>query len=290
LILSRARAADVVVAQRVILEQTTIEGLERIGSRVVFDFDDSIFLTEPDGFKRMLGAAWKVLAGSDSGFEAARRHHDQVVYLPSVVDVDRFRHAREVKTRASETVTVGWIGGPSTVEYLEVVAAPVRALHEEGLRLRLLLAGTGYSDVVPDFGRAQIEAIPRYDAADIPALTSMIDIGIMPLPDTEWARGKCAMKFLIYGAAKKPCVASRVGQITRIAREDDEVLLAATEEEWRSRLHDLLRSSERRKTLGTAAHNLVKRDFSLDVGFEILKREVVEALRREDGSTARRVE
>ncbi len=273
-ILVQANSVDAVFVQWVCLNRTTLETLARRGCPVIYDFDDALYLSNPQGFKNMLEYSWCVVAGSTEGFEVASKQHRKVVHVPSTVDLSKFQphpKPRQVETRP---VTIGWIGGPSTAKYLHLIAEPVRRLVDRGIALRLLFAGTGYSDCPQNFGPVPVNFIHQYSDTDIPEITRKIDVGIMPLPDTAWARGKCAMKFLIYGAANLPCIASGVGEIRQIARHGVDVLLAFSEEEWTLHLGQLIDSSEMRIRVGAAAYDLVSRKFSIKSGYELLRNRV----------------
>jgi glycosyltransferase involved in cell wall biosynthesis len=92
-----------------------------------------------------------------------------------------------------------------------------------------------------------------------------IDIGIMPLRDSPWARGKCAFKLIQYMSCGKPVVASPVGMNPKVVREGVEGYLAATEEEWMEKLRTLLRDPSLRWEMGKQGRRLVESEYSVRV-------------------------
>jgi glycosyltransferase involved in cell wall biosynthesis len=102
-----------------------------------------------------------------------------------------------------------------------------------------------------------------WSLASEPRDLASFDIGVMPLPDTEWTRGKCGYKLLQYFSAGVPAVASPVGVNTRIVGEGGERgLLASTDEEWRAALEKLIRDHQARQEMGARARSFVEKDYS----------------------------
>jgi glycosyltransferase involved in cell wall biosynthesis len=182
----------------------------------IYDFDDALYAGYPGGalsrgrhidwvWRRSVRAADTVIAGNDLLAEHASAYASDVVVIPSCIEPANY----VVKTdyRVSETPRAVWLGSPSTEIQLAVVRAPLLALHRElGLRLTLISAGKrshGDLDAMID----RVAWTPDGFAAQVAAA----DIGIMPLEDDEWTRGKCAYKLLQYAAAALPVVGSAVG-------------------------------------------------------------------------------
>ena len=141
-----------------------------------------------------------------------------------------------------EVVTIGWIGSRSTSDDLREVLPIVGRLNERGVKARLVLIGAGPLE----FTAPCLERRPWSEASEADELASF-DIGIMPLPDNEWTRGKCGYKLLQYFAAGVPAVASPVGVNTRIVGDRRERgLLAATPQEWSSSLEELVKDHQAR--------------------------------------------
>jgi hypothetical protein len=152
-------------------------------------------------------------------------------------------------------VTVGWIGSHTTTEYLHPVLPVFERLNAQGLRARLVLVGAA-----PEISAPWIEHRPWSLETESRDLADF-DLGIMPLPDTEWARGKCGYKVLQYFSAGIPAVASPVG-ITRELVGEERGMLATSPTEWRSALETLLAGVDERRQRGAIARDFVERFYS----------------------------
>jgi glycosyltransferase involved in cell wall biosynthesis len=241
-----------------------------VRSRVpyVVDYDDAIF-HRYDGNPRMLVRAFlrekiravmrgarTVIAGNaylasyarDSG--AAR-----IEVLPTVVDLSRYACD---SVRRREEVTIGWIGSGSTARYLELVRRPLEEACRSGRARVVVLGGQK-----PSLGDLPVE-FHRWSEDTEADEISRFDVGIMPLPDTPWERGKCGYKLLQYMACGKPVVASPVGANREIVRHGENGLLASGEEEWAKALVTLRDDEPLRRRLGAAGRATVEERYSLD--------------------------
>lgn len=178
----------------------------------------------------------------------------RVEIVPSCVDPSR----QPLRVHESaDVVTVGWIGSQTTSEYLKPLLPVFAALNDRSLRARLVLVGAD-----PALRAEWIEHRSWSRAREAADLASF-DIGIMPLPDTDWARGKCGYKILQYFSAGVCAIASPVG-VTRDLIGDDRGLMASSDQEWRSALEALVNDAARRRESGAAARTFVEREFSYD--------------------------
>lgn len=182
----------------------------RRAARGVYDFDDALAVSADGPFpltkiwRRSVAAADVVIAGNDLLAEQAAEISDNVVVIPSCVEPELYVEKRDY---AFETPTAVWIGSPSAESYLATIARPLLEAHRRtGLRLRLVSAGNaslGMLDEIID----RVDWTPTGFAA---ALESA-DVGIMPLPNDPWTRGKCAYKLLQYAATGLPLIGTPVG-------------------------------------------------------------------------------
>ncbi|MGI8733559.1 MAG: glycosyltransferase family 4 protein [Pyrinomonadaceae bacterium] len=269
---------------------------ERLGHRsgvpLIFDFDDAVFvpyvspsngylsyLKFPAKTKTICRLATHVIAGNPYLADYARQTNDNVSIVPTTIDTEKY----EVVPRKDNSVPViGWSGSFSTVQHLDSLARALRRLAQKE-NFRLLVIGTS----VYKIDGVDVEALPWRSATEVSDLRQ-IDIGIMPLPDEAWSRGKCGLKALQYMALGIPTVCSPVGVNSEIIQDSVNGFLAATEDEWVTKLSQLLHDAKLRARLGAAGRETVEAKYSAAVQaprvYEILRSVVAEAGARQNES------
>ena len=237
-------------------------------SRLVLDYDDAVFHRYDehrsplvrgllgDKLDRLMRAADMVTAGNDYLAERARAAGcARVEWLPTVIDLARYPDA--TPKPATVPVTVGWIGSPATAGYLRQVADALTPLRDEGL-IRCVAIGARADQLLG----TPFEAAPWSDETEVEALRAF-DIGIMPLPDAPWERGKCGYKLIQYMACGLPVVASPVGVNTTIVRPDENGWLADTPEQWAAAIRHLAEDAGLRQQMGAAGRRQVEDTYCL---------------------------
>ena len=256
----RVRAAwrryDAIVIEREIFDNPTWD-LERrfreITPRLILDVDDAIFLRYPEKFAAIAGMCDTVVAGNPLLAEKAAEFCRDVVVIPTCVELDDYR--LHDGTRVTGPPVIGWIGTPSNIPYLRQVAGPLRRLRERfPFRLRIV---TDVEAARREAGWEELSALGAewrpWTASGAAAEIAEFDVGIMPLPDEEWARYKCGFKLLQYMASGVAPVGSPVGVNRTILEDGVSGVLPVGDEAWFAALHGLLESPERRQAMGTAA-------------------------------------
>lgn len=261
--------------------------LSSLGVPYVVDYDDATFHRYDRSSNPLLRGLWPrkidavmrgaalVIAGNRYLADRARAAGARrVEILPTVVDPRRYQVR---PPNAGEPFTVGWMGTPVTQRYLAPVAAPLAEVVAGRGRVRLVGA-----DRLPEgLATGSVELRPwaeETEANDILAF----DVGIMPLDDTEWERGKCGYKLLQYMAAGRAVVASPVGVNPEIVDPGVTGFLARTPEDWRSALGRLRDDPALRQRMGEAGRRRVESAYSLDLAEPRLRALL------ESGSTAAR--
>lgn len=248
-------------------------GIERVllgGSRaLVIDYDDAIF-HRYDGhhsgpvrallghkIDRLMARATVVIAGNEYLAGRARNAGARrVEILPSVIDLARYRQKTSSTTRG---FAVGWIGSPSTTPYLQSLEPAFARLRDlPGLRV-INLGGHPWSPL--DFAvenRAWSEDTEVGDMLEF-------DVGVMPLPDEPWTRGKCAFKLIQYMGCALPVVASPVGANATVVADGVTGFLATTPDQWAQALRKLADDPELRARMGREGYERAARRYSLEV-------------------------
>lgn len=246
----------------------------RFNRRLVFGFDDAIYAGHQDAhigihpflykFKYGPHVDWTirnsvhVIVGNDFLAAYARRLNPNVTVVPTVIDTQVFRPSEHP---GGSKIRIGWMGSPTTSGYLYALQEVLKELvrrHPEELEIHF------YGDPhVPRFtpGVFVHDFCLETEVQDLQSL----DIGIMPLPDNEWTKGKCAFKAIQYMAVGMPTVASPVGMVRELIVDHHTGLLASSAEEWLQKLSLLIESKALRQQIGARGRKRVEEGFSLEV-------------------------
>jgi glycosyltransferase involved in cell wall biosynthesis len=238
----------------------------RTAKPMIFDFDDAIHLLHTTPANRRVGwlkfsgktasiCRWSrhVVVANEGLARYARQYSTRVSVVPSSVDTERFLpSARPVGPR----VRVGWTGSATSLAYLEDFAPILREVGHQ-CPFDLIV----HSDREPDLPGIPHEWrrwSPETEAEEL----GRFDIGIMPMPDNEWARGKSAMKALLYMAMGIPAVCSAVGTNNEVIVHGENGLLARTPADWLTAVRALIESPDLRRRLGDAGRRTVEAHYS----------------------------
>ncbi len=276
--LARAREYDVAVLERKLIQPWELAFLRRRSQRLVFDFDDAIMYrssrwTKPGSrtrmakFRRIVESCDLILAGNSFLREQALKFtsEDRVFVIPTVVDLARYPMRAEGE--ATEEVTMGWIGSSGTIHYVEKILPALEEVAKRFPRVCLKIV----CDRFLESSFIRVVKKPWEETQEIKDLQSF-DIGIMPLTDDLWARGKCALKIVQYLAVGVPVVCSPVGMNGDIVRDGLNGFWATTRREWVDRLGILIEDPQLRKDMGRAGRRIVEEGYSLQVVGERLTR------------------
>ena len=290
--LSNIQSYDVVVVYReaMLFGRPWIERyISRKGIPTIFDFDDAIWIPvksqtgispfikkivkSEKKFDKIMKLFTHIIAGNEYLARHSRLFNNNVSVIPTVVDTDYYKPVAQVQ-KQQQNLVIGWIGSGSTAMYLKLLDNIWKHLPQH---YRLNVIGGTYNA-----SGIQTNCI-KWSLNTELAEMAEFDIGIMPLPDDEWAKGKCGLKALQYMAMEIPCVASPVGVNTEIIQDGVNGFLAKDEEEWIKKLTLLIENPELRQSLGKAGRKTVEERYSVKVWAP----KYVEVLRKvggEDGS------
>jgi len=228
---------DLVYIERELLIRWTPK-LEKLAMAMapksIFDFDDAIYLRHHEAVAAICARATRVVVGNETLAAWARKHTDRVSVIPTAIDTARYvPGARDGKT-------VVWTGSAENLKYLAAIRSRIR----QPLRV--------VCDRKPDF---DCEYVPWSPATEVEALRTAA-VGVMPLPDDDWARGKCGFKLLQYMACGLPSVASPVGVNAEIVGETGVV-----GEDWEAGIAKALEMD------GAAARSRIEERYSVNAVF-----------------------
>jgi len=221
---------------------------------------------------RVMARADLVIAGNDYLAQRARDAGARCVrLLPTVVDLERYQPMQRDLGRLP--LVVGWMGSPSTAKYLELLFPVADRLRREHL-VRFVAAGATATQV-----EGSSFEVAQWSEAGEAAMLEAFDIGVMPLADEDWERGKCGYKLIQYMASGLPVVASPVGINTSIVAHGDNGFLAESAEDWYVALNSLLTSASRRRDFGGAGRAQVESAYCLEVTAPKLRAHLVDCIR-----------
>ncbi|NQV88105.1 MAG: glycosyltransferase family 4 protein [Parcubacteria group bacterium] len=244
------------------------------GVRYIVDYDDALFhLYENktgiwarfflhNKIDHIMRHAFYVIAGND--YLAKRAHRAgalRVVVIPSTVPVDEYSMKDHANT--NKLPTIGWIGSPSTVSHLALAVPYLISLHVM-YPFRLYVVGSEGKVLntgnIPTIYQKWTEQTQSRHLQEF-------DIGIMPLIEGNWERGKCGYKLIQYMASGLPVVASAVGANKQIVEDGIDGFLVSSEQEWQDRLQELFRSPQLRQQMGSAGRKKVSKFYDINICF-----------------------
>lgn len=273
--LQRSKNFDIVFIQReaLLIGSSFFEKKFYKKNNVVFDFDDSIwlldtspenkkfeFLKNSDKTKVNISNAHAVISGNTYLANYAKQFNKNVTIIPTTIDTSI--HKPISKNLASETkkIVIGWSGSISTMKHFEM-AIPVlkELLIKYPNQLEIHVIGQA------SYKNKELEIISKswHSKTEVEDL-NCFDIGIMPLPDDEWAKGKCGLKGLSYMACGIATVMSPVGVNTEIIQHNYNGYLATTQNEWLDALSTLIENKEMRELIGRRGLETVVKRYSVE--------------------------
>lgn len=241
--------------------------------KIIYDFDDAIWLPNTSQENKMAAFlkwhskvaaickwSYKVSCGNSFLANYARQFNKNVIISPTTIDTNNVHNPALFSVdKKSTAIVIGWTGSQSTLPYLEPFVSTVKKLEAKFPgKVRLLII----ANKDPQFHLDFIDFIPWSKRTEVGDLLK-IDIGIMPLTDDIWAKGKCGFKALQYMSLEIPALVSPVGVNTEIVENGLNGYWCATEADWIHSLEKLITNSEERKKMGLAGRKKVVASYSV---------------------------
>lgn len=240
------------------------------GAKVIFDFDDSIWLADtspgnkkwewikkPEKFFKSAAYAHTVIAGNAYLAVKAQQVNKNVIVIPTTIDTDI--HIPKPELRKKAYVTIGWSGSVSTVKHFDQlvpVLIKLKERYKDQIRFKVIGEKNYHNTLLAT------EAVAWSETTEVDELNSL-DIGIMPLPNDEWANGKCGLKGLSYMACGVPTVMAEVGVNKSIVKHGINGFLAANDYEWFNFLGELIENKSLRLQIGNKGRETVLEKYSV---------------------------
>jgi glycosyltransferase involved in cell wall biosynthesis len=262
------KSASAIICHKLLLPRVEVNLLNYLNNHLFLDVDDAIFLKEPKwvGHKRprskIRESKFKYIA-STCKFNITGNQHlknkieslgGKAIILPTGTEANTYTNMED---KGSSLCRIVWIGLPTNLRYLEMIHSVFKTLQEKYPTLRLRIICSKF----PDWEDVTMEKIFWSKYIEYQTLAES-DIGIMPLDDSEYSKGKCAFKLLQYMAAGLPCVASPVGANKEVIDNGETGFLANTEKEWIDTLSLLIENKEMRKTMGNKGREVSATEYN----------------------------
>jgi glycosyltransferase involved in cell wall biosynthesis len=241
--------------------------IARSGVPVVFDFDDAIFVSYkspsngylsylkfPSKTSEICRLSTHIMAGNEFLAEYAREFNKNVTIVPTTIDTNKYLPKQP--NTLDDKITIGWSGSFSTIQHLDTVRDVLQELARTE-KFRLQVIGTPEYEI----SGVDVESMQWRADSEVEDL-GQIDIGIMPLPDDNWSKGKCGLKALQYMALGIPTVCSPVGVNSTIIDDGVNGFLAGDAAEWIAKLKQLIHDLGLRNKMGRAGRETVERGYS----------------------------
>ncbi|MBU0755384.1 MAG: glycosyltransferase family 4 protein [Planctomycetes bacterium] len=268
----RLHEYDLVILQRKLFNWIDLHSLRAHAKKLVFDVDDALCirdsaskspysLTRKIRFRRTVKRSDFVLCGNEWIRKTVAEFNINTAVVPTVVDLSRYEEA--VSLTDNRSFTAVWIGSRVTLFYLENLLPELEPLAKKikGFKIRVI------SDRFPNNPHIDIERIPWTRETEITAL-SACHVGLMPLIEDAWSRGKCGLKLIQYGAAGLPSICTPLGVNQDIVVHKETGFHASTPEEWRGSIEALARNPLLRNEMGKKAKDRISQDYSLSAHLE----------------------
>lgn len=240
--------------------------------RIIYDFDDAIWLTDKKDeskiekylrhrskVSRICKWSYRTSCGNQYLADYAKQFSQQVIITPTTIDTTKLHNPELYPEIPSSTrIVIGWTGSHSTLKYIDSIVPVIQKLQASYSFVDFLVI----ANQKPDLNISRMEFIKWKKETEAQDLLK-IDIGIMPLPNDDWSRGKCGFKALQYMAMKKPCVASPVGVNSEIIEHGVNGFLAESPEEWFNHLENLVRDKNLRIQMGEAGRKKIIENYSV---------------------------
>jgi glycosyltransferase involved in cell wall biosynthesis len=269
----KASSYDIIFIQReAFMTGTTFfeKQFARSKAKVIFDFDDAIWhqdvseankkfawLKKPEKTGDIIALADMIFAGNSYLAGFAARFNSNIRIVPTTIDTVEYKPLSEPRNNGK--ICIGWSGSLTTIKHFEFAIPFLMELKKKyGEKISIKVIG----DKTYSNESLGIKGLAWNRQDEIRELCSM-DIGIMPLPNDDWAKGKCGLKGLQYMALEIPAVMSPVGVNEEIIRDGINGFLAGEKEEWVAKISALIDDADLRKKTGKAARQTVIGNFSV---------------------------
>lgn len=264
------KSYDITFIQKKLFQPWELAYIKSRAHKLIYDLDDAVMYRPAGSNYRRSFTRWVnfqaiartsdlVIAGNSYIMEETRRYSNKVEVLPTVLDAEVYKPNNDDQATAiKDKIILGWIGSKPNLRYLQDIGKTLDRLFLRYHKVELKI-------VADDF--IKLERMPviekRWRMEDETRDLQGFDVGLMPLPDGPWTRGKCGFKLLQYMAVGIPVVCSPVGVNKEMVKDGYNGFLANSPEEWYEKLSTLINNAELRKIMGRRGREILDEKYSL---------------------------
>jgi len=267
---------DCIILQRELI--STLNTFEKFTPRPrILDVDDAIYLHKRGSFiKTIAQTSDAVICGNKNLANVFEKWNNQIYIIPTAVDTKKYIPSIDGR-RMKEKVTLGWVGTSGGFKYLYNIEKAIREILETRKNVELLIV----SDTEPEFSLIDNYRYIKWDEKIEIESFQDIDIGLMPLIDDEWSRGKCSYKMLLYMSCETPVVVSPVGMNEEVLHKGD-IGFGARDDfsDWVESMDYLIKNESERIKMGKLGRKVILNNYSVD----ILSKKLIEIIKKTTGN------
>ena len=248
----------------------------RLAKRVIYDIEDDLLSNSPQSITwiasilKSKNKAIHLIKNADhivaSSPELAKKCNEisrksNAIFVPPTLESKRF-HVKPQKDITNKKIVIGWTGTYSSREFLDAIIPSLESLHKK-TPFKFLVIGNFYMENK----NLDIEVVQWQSEKEIEQL-HQLDIGLYPLPNSDWITGKSGLKALQYMAIGIPAVCSAVGNVLNIIDHDKDGILIYNTDQWTDALEELINDSEKRELIGKNARKKFISNFTQEAIFQ----------------------
>lgn len=232
--------------------------LKKYNKNMIFDIDDATFLFNSEIYK-MFEISDVLFVGSHFLKEEAEKFNDNVYLIPTSINTEKYSIKKHIK---KTEIVIGWMGSPSTIKYLNLIKNPLEKLGSR-YNIRFVVVGANKAkNKVLKIRNVNMEIKDWTLETELDELKSF-DIGVMPMFNGDWEKGKCAFKAIQYMGFGIPAVCSNIGEANYLITSGNNGFLCADEEEWMDSLEKLIINHELRNRIGHNGRKKIEEEYDI---------------------------
>lgn len=251
-----------------ILKTELLSIVKKYNKKIILDIDDAIWIGDKGIVQENLDIAHTVIVGNEYlKNEIKKRFSGNVVLIPTTVNINDY--PKEKLKSAKNSFDIGWLGSSFTNEYLQEIAPAINDFLYNHPDATFHIISSGFESLKMVFPK-QTHFV-EWKSEDYIRRLADFDVGIMPMPDIEWVKGKCSFKMLQYMAAHLPVIVSPYGMNAEVLEQGNCGLGAITNEEWLRAFEFMYEKTTEREALSRNGRKIVEEKYSTHSNYQLLK-------------------